>query len=108
MTAILSYRFSFWNKVFALEPVLFGEVMHIEDRDWTWKSRMWQFAPGLNVHFGADLRIMIHGMLVKTTPSGADAEAEIDEAPLQGFWPGEWPGSFGDSKALFVQVAFAN
>ncbi|MBN2718772.1 MAG: hypothetical protein JXX14_23195 [Deltaproteobacteria bacterium] len=104
VTGLLSYKFPFFGGAMAVEPALFAEMLYIEDRDWTWRVRMMQLTPGVNVHFGDNVRLMIHGQLVRTT----GVEADIDEAPLAGFWPGEWPGSFSGYKNLFIQLAFAN
>ncbi len=104
ISSLLSYRFPLFEGAMAVEPVLFAELLHIEDPDWTWRVRMVELNPGVNVHFGKDVRLMIHGQLIWTQ----GVEADIDEAPLSGFWPGEWPGAFADSKTLFIQVGFAN
>lgn len=104
VATIMSYQFSIAHDRMAIEPTLMAESMHIEDASWTWRVRLIQVAPGVNVHFGKNLRLMIHGEWIKTTGT----EADIDEAPLLGFWPGEWPGAFVDSKSLYVQLGFAN
>lgn len=104
ISSLLSYRFPLFEGAMAVEPVLFAGLLHIEDPDWAWRVRMVELNPGVNVHFGEDVRLMIHGQLIWTQ----GVEADIDEAPLRGFWPGEWPGAFADSKTLFIQVGFAN
>jgi hypothetical protein len=104
ISSLFSYRFPLFEGAMAVEPVLFAELLHIEDPDWAWRVRMVELNPGVNVHFGEDVRLMIHGQLIWTQ----GVEADIDEAPLRGFWPGEWPGAFADSRTLFIQVGFAN
>ena len=104
MTGLISYKFPLFGGAMAIEPAVFAEMLHIEDEDWTWRVRMLQLTPGVNIHFGDDVRLMIHGQLARTT----GVEADIDEAPLAGFWPGEWPGDFKGYKNLFIQLGFAN
>lgn len=104
VSALLNYEFRFKNGAIALEPVLLGELMHIEDETWTWRARMLQVVPGVNLHFGKNIRLMVQGQFVRTQ----GGEADFDEANRLGFWPGEWPGSFISSSALLVQLAYAN
>ncbi|MBN2340531.1 MAG: hypothetical protein JXX29_15670 [Deltaproteobacteria bacterium] len=104
ITTILSAPFPVAGGRMKIEPALMAEVMSIEHESWTWRARMFEVSPGVNLHFGDDFRIMVHGRWNRTQGE----ESDFDEAPLRGFWPGEWPGSFADSTSLFVQLAYAN
>ena len=65
---------------------------------------MVELSPGINLHLGKNLRLMVHGRFLLTE----GGESAIDEAPYKGFWPGEWPGTFADSKSVFFQLAYAD
>ncbi|MBN2527033.1 MAG: hypothetical protein JXR76_11620 [Deltaproteobacteria bacterium] len=107
ITTLFSYKIPLFDGVMAVEPVFFAELLNISDDDWAWRARMLQLSPGVNVHFGDDFRLMVHGQITRTKP-GSDAEDEINEAGLAGFWPGEWPGSFESANAIYIQLGFAN
>ena len=103
-TLVLSYKhrlkegWPLW-----VEPVLAGEVLTMLP-DWgSWRNRMWQVAPGINLHVGKYVRLMIGGEF--TFAEGT--EADIDGSRNAGLWPNEWPGDFVDAKRLLVQLAFS-
>jgi hypothetical protein len=86
-----------------IEPVVMGEVLTLLT-DWSeWRNRMWQVAPGVNLHIGKYVRLMIDGEF--TFVEGV--ESDIDGARWEKLWPNEWPGDWTDSKRLLVQLAFS-
>lgn len=111
LAAVLNYKFPLFGGAMAIEPVLFAEMLDIEDENWAWRVRLMQLAPGLNVHFGDNVRLMIHGQLAKTIGKESDFyDSELDDVIIETDldWPGGWPGEFTGYKNLFIQLAFAN
>ena len=87
-----------------LEPVLKGEVMtFMDDGMETWRTRLWQITPGLNLHIGRYTRLMIDGEFVISQGT----EADIDGSRRDGLWPNEYPGTWGDAKSVLVQLCFS-
>ncbi|MCP4676609.1 MAG: hypothetical protein GY854_14070 [Deltaproteobacteria bacterium] len=86
-----------------VEPALMGEVLTLLT-DWDqWRNRMWQINPGVNLHVGKYVRVMIGGEFTFTQGS----ESDIDGARYENLWPNEWPGDWFNSKRLLVQLAFS-
>ncbi len=86
-----------------VEPALMGEVLAILT-DWDqWRNRMWQLSPGINLHVGKYVRVMVGGEFNFAEGS----ESDIDGARYANLWPNEWPGDWIDSKRLLVQLAFS-
>ena len=68
-----------------------------------WRARMWSLVPGVNLHIGKHVRVMLNGEFVLTEGS----ESDIDGAPWENLWPNEWPGNWAESKRLLLQLAFS-
>ena len=84
-----------------LEPALRGEMITLLPGPGRWSARMWQIVPGVNLHLGRHVRVMVHGDFVITE------DDEPDESTGDGLWPGEWPGPWRDTARLMVQLAFS-
>ncbi len=102
LALMLSYE---WRLVedwkISLEPALKAEMLTLLPRAGEWSARMWQIVPGMNLHLGKFVRVMINGEFVITEDS------EPDESTGDGLWPGEWPGPWKNESRLLVQVAFS-
>jgi hypothetical protein len=100
---MLSYRLPLGERwPIHLEPALRGEVLTILTSTSLWRARLWQLAPGINLHVGEHVRLMLDGEFV----FAQGTEADLDGSRRDGLWPNEWPGSFADSKRLLVQLLF--
>ncbi|MBN1654533.1 MAG: hypothetical protein JXA30_12245 [Deltaproteobacteria bacterium] len=86
-----------------VEPVFRAEVLTVLRSMDDWRVRMWQLVPGVNLHLGKHVRLMIEGEFVLTQGN----EAMIDGSRKDGLWPNEWPGLFADFNRLIVQLAFS-
>lgn len=101
MVLQLSYKwrlFEDWEVY--LEPVLRGEMLSLLPKAGQKSARLWQVVPGINLHLGDHVRLMIDGEFLITQGS------EPDESTNDGLWPGEWPGPWRNTSRLLIQVAF--
>jgi hypothetical protein len=102
---VASYRIKLGKSVpLSLEPALMGEVLTLMTGGMdNWRSRLWQVTPGVNLHIGKHVRLMIDGQLRFAEGS----EADIDGSRREGLWPNEFPGAWADRTRLLVQLAFS-
>jgi len=86
-----------------VEPVVQGEVLTLMPSMDRWRNRMWRVMPGVNLHVGKYVRLMVDGEFL----FAQGTESDIDGSRRDGLWPNEWPGAFDDSWRLMVQAAFS-
>ncbi|MBN2342992.1 MAG: hypothetical protein JXX29_13060 [Deltaproteobacteria bacterium] len=86
-----------------LEPGVRADVLSFLNTDLSgWRTRMWQIVPGVNVHIGKYVRLMLNGEFI----IAQGTEADIDGSRRDGLWPEEYPGAWTDAKRFMLQLAF--
>ncbi len=86
-----------------IEPAVRGEVLTLlTDGMGSWRARLWEIAPGVNLLVGKHVRLMIDGEFRFAQGS----ESSIDGTRRSGLWPNEYSGNWADSKKLMIQLAF--
>jgi hypothetical protein len=101
---VASYKFRLVKGVpLWLEPAVRGEVMSfLTDGMDNWRARLWTIAPGVNLHVGKHVRLMIDGEF----QFAQGTEASFDGTRRSGLWPNEYAGNWADSKKLMIQLGF--